>query len=167
MQVTKVKINKYVWIGIAAVVVLVLYFTLKNTGNDSAMESPSPSPSATATPAKSSSGSSVKKSGDAATSPKTYTELLTEYEGRRIQFDINCQAVPNNLTFKNGTSIMLDNRSGDARTIFIGPSQYALPGYGYKIITLSSSEIPKDLLISCEGAVNVGRIFLQAKILQQ
>ena len=141
---------------------------IKNKNGDSAMESPSssPTPVATASPAKSSS-SSVKKSGDAATSPKIYGDLIKEYDGRRIQFDINCQAIPNSLTFKNGTSIMLDNRSGDPRTIFIGQSKYPLLGYGYKIITLSSSEVPKDLLISCEGAVNIGNILLQANILRQ
>jgi hypothetical protein len=90
-----------------------------------------------------------------------YTDLVKKYEGRRIQFDINCQAIPNNITYKNGTEVMFDNRSGDARIITVGGVQHQLAGYGYKILTLTSSSLPKNLLISCGAAVNVGQILLQ------
>lgn len=92
---------------------------------------------------------------------RTYTDLVAQYEGRRIQFDINCQAVPGQLTFKNGTKIMIDNRSGDPRSVKIGNQQYNLKGYGYQIITLSSSSLPSTLMINCGAAVNSGQILLQ------
>ena len=103
----------------------------------------------------------VPKPASAKTNPKLYTDLVTEYSGRHIQFDIACQAIPNNVTYKNGTSVMFDNRSGDARSISVGGTIYYLAGYGYKIITLSSKTLPKTLLISCGAAVNVGQILLQ------
>lgn len=92
---------------------------------------------------------------------QTYTALVKEYEGRRIQFDINCQAIPSSVTYKNGTKVMFDNRSGDARIITVGGVQYNVAGYGYKILTLSSPTLPKNLLLSCGAAVNVGQILLQ------
>lgn len=100
------------------------------------------------------------KSGTA-NQAQTYTRLVTEYKDRRIQFDMRCQAVPSNITYKNGTQVMFDNRSGDARVITIGGVKYNFPGYGYKIITLSSQTLPKNILLSCGAAVNVGQVLLQ------
>ena len=97
----------------------------------------------------------------AQTAAQDYTNLVKEYEGRRIQFDINCQAIPNYVTYKNGIKIMLDNRSGDARIITVGGTQYSLAGYGYRLVTLSSTSLPKPILLSCGSAVNVGQILLQ------
>ncbi|MDO8495999.1 MAG: hypothetical protein Q7S43_00920 [bacterium] len=92
---------------------------------------------------------------------KTYNQLLKDFTGRRVQFDARCQAIPNDLTYKNGTQIMFDNRSGDARWISVGGAEYYLSGYGYKILTLSSKSLPKNLYINCGSAVNVGQILLQ------
>lgn len=65
------------------------------------------------------------------------------------------------MTIKSGTSIMLDNRSGDARTIKVGDQTFQFSGYGYRILTLSSPVLPKTLMLSCGSAVNVGQILLQ------
>lgn len=92
---------------------------------------------------------------------EAYSDLVKQYEGYRVQFDAGCQAIPSNMTFKNGTKILLDNRSGDARYVSVGGTSYYLEGYGYKIVTLSSSDLPRTLLISCGAAVNVGQILLQ------
>ena len=92
---------------------------------------------------------------------KTYTQLVAQYVGKRIQFDARCQAIPNNVTFKDGTQVMFDNRSGDARTITVGGTKYQFAGYGYKVLTLSSGTLPKTLYLSCGAAVNVGQILLQ------
>lgn len=96
-------------------------------------------------------------------SPAQYSAAVKQYEGKRIQFDMYCQAIPTSLVFKNGTSVMLDNRSGDARTIKIGNTSYYLAGYGWKIVTLSvaSSQLPATLWINCGSAVNVSKILLQ------
>ena len=120
--------------------------------------SPSPASGTTVKP--------VAKQSTAPVSTQTYTQLVKEYDGRRIQFDQYCQATPKDITYKNGTTIMLDNRSGDARTITLAGTKYQLSGYGYALVTLSSQSLPKEMLLSCGSAVNVGKILLQAQILQ-
>lgn len=126
-----------------------------------------PSPSATATPSITTSASATPSTKPRATvspgtnSSKTYTQLTQEYAGRHIQFDITCQAVPSRVTFKNSTSVLFDNRSGDARIITIDGVHYNFPGYGYRILTLSSPTLPKTINLNCGAAVNVGQILLQ------
>lgn len=156
------KNNKVLWIVAVVVVAALAWFAVKNNNSTNLGGSPSPSasPSPTAKPV-----TSVKKSGSAATSPVAYSELVKQYEGKRIQFDMNCQAIPNSLTFKTGTNIMLDNRSGDARVITVGGTKYNLAGYGYQVVTLSSATTPKELVLGCGSAINVGKILLQANIL--
>jgi hypothetical protein len=112
---------------------------------------PTPIPGATYAPVK----------AGTANQTQTYTQLVSQYKDRRIQFDARCQAIPSNVTYKNGTSVMFDNRSGDARIITIGGVKYNFAGYGYKVITLSNPSLPKTLLLSCGAAVNVGQILLQ------
>ncbi len=90
----------------------------------------------------------------------TYQQALTKYKDTRIQFDATCQATPNNMTFKNGTAIMLDNRASVARNINInGP--VSIKAYGFKIVTLSSSTLPKTILVDCGTGQNVATILLQ------
>lgn len=104
----------------------------------------------------------VVASGTASQSAR-YSQLVQEYEGRRIQFDALCQAIVPNTTYKNNTKIMFDNRSGDARVITIGGVAYNFPGYGYKIITVSgpSNQLPARIGFNCGTAVNVGTILIQ------
>lgn len=90
-----------------------------------------------------------------------YSQLVAEYADRRIQFDERCQPIPIRPTYKNDTKVMFDNRSGDARYIKIGDTTYFFGGYDYKIVTLSSSVLPKTISLSCGSAVNVGSILLQ------
>lgn len=96
-----------------------------------------------------------------ATQTVKYTQLMKDYEGRRIQFDMTCQAIPPNTTYKNNTKIMFDNRSGDARVITIGGVQYNFPGYGYKILNISGAKLPARVSFNCGAAVNVGGILIQ------
>ncbi len=97
------------------------------------------------------------------TLPKSYLDAVAYYDARgaRFQFDAYCQAIPKQATFKNGTRVMLDNRSGDARNIKVGSDTYYLAGYGWRIIALYSSTLPKTLSMNCGSAVNVGTILLQ------
>lgn len=157
--------GKYFWVLAGLVVVFVIYYFSggKLTDKYSGVETMSPSPSSAVA------GSVVKpatKGKTAPTSIQSYTQLVKEYEGRRIQFDERCQATPKDPTFKNGTSILLDNRSASPRTVAVGGTEHYLIAYGYKIITLSSSNLPKELLVSCGSSGNVGKILLQAQILQ-
>lgn len=104
--------------------------------------------------------------GDVATAPQpaklSYTQAVKLYKDRRIQFDNQCQVNPDAIvTYKNGTDIMIDNRSKTPRTIKIGPKSYTLSGYGFKIITVSSSKLPDRLLVDCGISQNVATIIVQ------
>ncbi len=140
---------------LAAVVAVVMLMNGRDQYAVQPVASPTPTPSAIKPAA--------KKPPISGTAQQTqaYSEVIKQYVGRQIQFDVNCQAIPTQTTFKNGTALMFDNRSGDARTIKIGDVSYAFPGYGYKILTLSSSTLPKTLNLNCGSAVNVGSILIQ------
>ena len=92
--------------------------------------------------------------------PQTYAQALARYQNARVQFDAYCQAIPVSLVFKNGATIMLDNRSGDGRIVAVAGVQYNLAGYGWRIITLSSKTLPADQPIDCGSARNVSIIHL-------
>ncbi len=100
---------------------------------------------------------------DVATSPAaslTYQQALDKYKGTRLQLDKTCQASPNNMTFKNGATMMLDNRSPETRTVKVG-STYTIKPYGFRIITLSASTFPTTYLVDCNGSQNVATILVQ------
>jgi hypothetical protein len=93
--------------------------------------------------------------------PASYGDAVKQYADRRIQFDMYCQAKPVNGTYKNGSYLMLDNRSGDARIITVNGIQYKLAGYGWTIITLSAKVLPATWAVDCGAARNVSKILIQ------
>ena len=90
----------------------------------------------------------------------TYQEALSIYKDRRIQLDERCQATPFNITYKNGTEIMIDNRSGFDRTINLG-GVFTIEKYGFKIVKLYSDVLPKTLLLDCDSQENPAEIIIQ------
>lgn len=94
-------------------------------------------------------------------STSEYTKLVAQYEGRRIQFGELCQATPNNVTFKNGTSILLDNRADEVRTMQLGNKSYTLAAYGYRVVTLNYSPLPYTITLDCNKQYNVATILIQ------
>lgn len=101
----------------------------------------------------------VKKSNDGKGS-LTYAEALDMYKDRRIQLDDECQAFPNNITYKQNTDIMIDNRSGVSRQVSVG-STIAVPAYGFKIVNISSVSLPQVIYIDCNESQNVATILIQ------
>ncbi len=93
-------------------------------------------------------------------SSMSYTQALNTYKDRKIQFGVDCAATPSNMTFRNNTNIMLDNRSAQSRTITLGTT-YTVKPYGFKIINLSSSTLPKTILVDCGQKQNIATILLQ------
>ncbi len=92
----------------------------------------------------------------------TYDQALAQYATRRIQFDTNCQATPGNATFKNGVTLMLDNRSAGNRTIHMGSfGDISIKAWGFKIVNLTSSMLPNAIAMDCNGSQNVAIITLQ------
>ncbi len=123
-----------------------------------------PSPFAKSTPTPKTAAKKPAGATGSAYQTEVYSQLVNEYADRRIQFDDSCQAKPANTTFKVGIKIMFDNRSAQPRTIKIGNITYSFTPYGYRILTLSSQNLPDALSINCDSSVNVGRILLQAQI---
>lgn len=119
----------------------------------------SPTPSASATASRT---PSVRKAtATPSASLQSYESALKQYGNHRIQFDMYCQASPSRLSVSNGTSVMLDNRSGDARVISVGGVGYSLDGYGWKVVTVSSKTLPATIGLDCGSGRNVGTIVVQ------
>jgi hypothetical protein len=156
--------NKTVWtwvaviLGIAVFVFLFSLLKIKNTENANLTNTVSLNNSALI-PQSTLDTSGLPKG--ASINPISYDDALIKYANKRIQFDGNCQAFPNTVTYKAGTSIMIDNRSGEARTINIGVD-YSVKAYGFKFITLPNVDLQsKTILIDCDKSQNVATILVQ------
>lgn len=92
-----------------------------------------------------------------------YAKALAEYSqnGRRIQFNELCQATPFLSTFANGTTIMLDNRSNQDRTIRIGEKIYTVSAYSYELANLLVSTSPTTYYVDCDSQQNPATIIVQ------
>lgn len=97
---------------------------------------------------------------DAPAATLSYTNALDQYGDARIQLDKDCRANPTSATFKNGTSIMIDNRASVTRSVVVG-SSFSIPAYGFKIVKLSSSTLPVTWGIDCDTSKNVSAILIQ------
>ena len=89
---------------------------------------------------------------------RTYAELLAMYAQKTVQFGASCQVRPNNQSFKEGTSVLLDNRNNMPLSIKLGSTSYSLGAYGYKVITLSTVG---KFMVSCNDTPNVATITVQ------
>lgn len=151
------------WFVLGGVVVLVLIAVVWRgkrapSGSES---SPSPSTSVQASTGVSPTAAVRPRVAPTPPLPSTYGDAVAQFSDRRIQFDMYCQANPVNNTYKNGSQIMLDNRSGDARIIVVNGVQYSLAGYGWKIITLNATTLPATWAVDCGSAKNVSKILIQ------
>lgn len=127
-------------------------------GSSDASPNASPSAGASVSP-----GTSYKTSTPAPIvgMPKSYGDALVLYQDKRFQFDMYCQANPRSIAISIGSSVMIDNRSGDTRTFAVGGVYFTLPGYGWKIVTPTASTLPANVYIDCGSSRNVGTIVLQ------
>lgn len=143
--------NKIVWIvGAVIVLGLIVFFAMQGTA-------PAPTEGNKESAEDVSTGS--VNSGTAGT--LSYQQALTKYADRRIQFDTTCQANPNNMTYKDNTGIMLDNRSPNVRTIKIVDT-YTVKAWSFKIITLPDTyRASKTILVDCGTSQNVATILVQ------
>lgn len=90
-----------------------------------------------------------------------YASALTKYTGHYIQFNPSCQATPANVTFKNGTAVMFDNRSSKQITISLDDNKFVIKAYDYLAMKVTSKILPKTISLSCNSSYNVGQILLQ------
>ncbi|MEK7579600.1 MAG: hypothetical protein AAB469_00140 [Patescibacteria group bacterium] len=168
--------NKTLWVIIAVVVALVVWWVIQSGKiPDYKTESGQPTYSPGQTPVSGGSGTGKKQGQPTALpggtpveqNPQAYSQLVIQYEGRRIEFDESCQMRPADISFKNGTVVMFDNRSPQAKTIKIGNQSYNLPAYGYRFLTMAAGNVPVSLKVGCDNVPEVGKILLQANILEQ
>jgi len=93
--------------------------------------------------------------------PLSYANALIKYADRRIQLDTACQAHPNNVTYKDNTGIMIDNRSAKARTVKVGTT-FNIKPWGFKIVVLPDIYLAsKTILIDCDQSQNIATILIQ------
>ena len=143
---------------VGAIVVVVLALVLYV--NTSHMPGAMPAPGSVNLPAAPAAAAPVP-SGIAATVSPSYAAMLTKYHDRRIQFDDACAARPTTVTYKNGTSIMLDNRAAVTRVISFDAKQYNVPPLGYVVVALSSARLPHTYRVDCDAHANVLTVMLQ------
>jgi hypothetical protein len=146
--------NKRLWVLLGVVVVVLMVFWIiqsrhhnstssQNTSANSQTNTPTPQP----TP---------PPSNNAA-----YNQALVTYTSRRIQFQQSCQAVPNVVVYKTGTTIMLDNRASISHTIKMDGVSYLIGAYNFRLVTLSNSKLPHMTLIDCDKSQNVATITIE------
>jgi hypothetical protein len=93
-------------------------------------------------------------------SSMNYTQAVAAYGDRRIQLDTDCQAHPNSVTYKNGTSIMIDNRSARSARVRHGGA-FTISPYSFKIVKLTSDKLPATYLVDCGASQNVATVLVQ------
>lgn len=142
----------YLWVSVVAVVILAVVFFFmfgnKQTENQVTTEP-----------------ESVQDVNDQDTGVPaeviSYANALVKYATRRIQLDTACQAYPNNITYKDNTGIMIDNRSPQTRTVKVG-TPFTIKPWGFKIVVLPDVYLQsKTLLVDCDQSQNVATILVQ------
>lgn len=92
----------------------------------------------------------------------SYADAVKLYEGKRIQFTDQCIATPYYVTFTEGTKIMLDNRAKTTQNIYLDGVKYVIPGYDYKIVTVSTpAKLPHDMRVDCGNGKGNATILIQ------
>ena len=104
----------------------------------------------------------LKKDSTPTPAYKDYTDALVIYKGARIELDENCQANPSSVTYKNGTSIMIDNRASVDRVVKVG-SSFPIKAQSFEIVKLSSETLPIIWNVDCDQSKNVAQILIQKK----
>lgn len=147
--------NKAVWIVLGIIVVALIIFLAAQSGQGG------PSDTAAQEGTEDVSTGSVNAGSGGTLS---YQQALTRFADRRIQFFTAydaCQATPNDVTYKDNTGIMLDNRSAGTRTIKIIDT-YSVKAWGFKIVTLPDTyRASKTILVDCDRSQNVAQILVQ------
>ncbi len=84
----------------------------------------------------------------------SYGDAVNKYTNSRIQFNSLCQAIPGQVVFANGTTVMLDNRSDSPQKIIITGQTYIVAAYNYDLVTLKQKFIPITLHVGCNRNLN-------------
>lgn len=97
-------------------------------------------------------------SGGSATDARSYEAAYRLYQGRMIQLDSNCQAMPLTLLIPPKSVIMIGNDSQWQRTVIVGPRTYNIAPYDYVLATFNTSG---NFAITCDSIQSVAIISVQ------
>ncbi|KKT50395.1 MAG: hypothetical protein UW43_C0007G0012 [Candidatus Yanofskybacteria bacterium GW2011_GWA1_44_21] len=161
-----------VWVIVIAVAGYGIWMVTKNNGSIGPTgDNVSPSPSVSGSSVSSGTKSSTKTTGGGTASGTnvSYSDILSQYKTKTIQFNAQCQATPGQMALKTGEKILLDNRSSDTKTLKLDADTYTLAGYSWKVVTVKTSKaLPYMMGIDCRSAggvtENTATINLQANI---
>lgn len=146
-----------IWVIVVIVVVGIVFFVFSNRKQEAG---PAMQNTETNTEPESVQDTS-DQTGIIPTASISYANALIKYADRRIQLDKSCQAHPNNVTYKDNTGIMIDNRSPQTRTIKVGIT-FTIKPYGFKIVVLPDIYLKaKTILVDCDKSQNVATILVQ------
>jgi len=164
--------KKTFWLIVVVIILIILGWMIFNKNESipgSSENTISPTPTASVAVKK---PATVKPKTNADDS-LTYADALKAYGDKRVQFDGICQATPYQFTIRNGAKIMLDNRASNGKIIKMENQTYNLTGYGFKVVTISSSKpMPYDITVSCSTTDTKSSIYnsfllkVQANILE-
>ena len=147
-------------LGVVAVSLWAYYGQISNSGPTVTATTTLPvasAPKVTTTTVikKTQTSSAVKSSGI------SYSEAINKYANSRIQLDADCHANPAMLHVKNGSNVMLDNRSEKATRVSVDGVSYSLSGYKFQIINLYHKTLPYTASVDCGSGKNTAQILLQ------
>ncbi len=91
----------------------------------------------------------------------TYEQAMGKYGSNRIQLDPQCNAISSQMTVKNGTELMLDNRSSEERVVVFNLKNYKIPAYGFVVVKAQASSVPTVTFIDCDQQQNVATVSIQ------
>jgi hypothetical protein len=97
------------------------------------------------------------------TTDLTFQEAYDQYYDHRFQI-ADCVATPPRITLKNGTKLMLDNRSAEPLVVTLGGKTYRLYEYDFSIITVTSGVLPTTLQMDCQMGDQVGKNIAQVLV---
>lgn len=148
----------WIWIIVALVIAAIIFFLLKS--DQTIVPQSESNEDITTTEPDSVQDTSSQDTGVGST-PISYGEALAKYADRRIQLNTMCQAFPNNITYKDNTGIMIDNRSPQTRTVKVGTT-FTIRPWGFKIIVLPDVYLSsRTILVDCDNSQNVATILVQ------
>lgn len=159
--------NKKILISVLVAIVVVAlvgaWYYNKNREQKNAGEISGTTPIATETSSSSlpADGGRAGLVSDVTATSLSYGQAVTIFANERIQFDQNCRMLPTRIVVKNGTTLMFDNRSRDARTFKLDGTRYTLAGYGFKLFQLNASKLPHIVNVDCGTGQNNGTIELE------
>ena len=154
----KNKLNKILYLSIGILIVVIIFVFLSINKNVIPVQDVGQNIDQTIVSTEDTSAGSINT--DKSTSSMSYAQALAKYKDTLIQFDETCQVIPSNVTYKNNTFIMIDNRVPIDRTVKID-SVYNIKSYSFKIIKLSSNTLPMKWLIDCDQSQNVATVSIE------